>query len=289
MRRLRAEAVALLLAVVCFDATCSFAINCGDVLVGPAVFTLDDDLACPTGPALVLRDHAILRMGGHTVRIAAVATAGIVVEGTSVRLLDGMIVSSSASGALLEVDGSRHLIRNVHTTGHVTGAATGIRTAPTSREVKIARSSAEFTWDGLSPAGTAFDLGGEEHRVVGNLGRHAFTGFHLDGSRHRFVRNQATGVVIGVDVDGTGHLVARTLATLNGDAIIVAGDGHRILRNHVETNVIGIISLGANTLFRHNVALGNFPDLREDNLDCGTNIWTRNRFETVEVFGDCIE
>jgi hypothetical protein len=289
MRRLRAEAAALVLAVACIDATCSFAVDCGDVLVGPAAFTLDADLACPTGPAITLRDHAVLRMQNHTVRVDAVTTVGIVVEGTGVRLLDGTIASSSVSGALLRVDGTRHLIRNVHTTGHAQGTARGIWTLPTSRQLKITRSSAEFTWDGLSPVGTAFDLAGEEHRLVGNLASHAFTGFRLDGFRHHFVRNQAIGVVLGVDVHGAGHLVARTLVTLSGDAIFVAGDGHRILRNRVENNVSGILTLGSNTLFRRNVALGNFPDLRDDNIDCGTNIWTRNRFETVEVFGDCIE
>src|SRR5262245_29755067 len=289
MRRLVTWAAALVVAVVSLHATCSFAVDCGDVLVGPAAFTLDNDLSCPTGPAITLRDHAVLRMQNHTVRVDAVTTVGIVVEGTGVRLLDGTIVSGSVSGALLRVDGTRHLIRRIHTVGHAQGPATGISTAPTSRQIKITQSSAEFTWDGLSPVGTAFDIAGEEHRIVGNVGIQAFTGFRLDGVEHRLVRNQAIGVVIGVNVDGSGHLVSRTLATLSGDGIIVAGGGHRGLRHRVENNVIGIIALSTNTLLRHNVALGNFPDLRDDNLDCGSNVWTRNRFETVEVFGDCIE
>jgi len=289
MRRLPTGAGALEVGVVCLRATFCVAVDCGDVLVGPAAFTLDNDLSCPTGPAITLRDHAVLRMQNHTVRVDAVTTVGIVVEGTGVRLLDGTIASGSVSGALLRVDGTRHLIRRIHTVGHAQGAATGISTAPTSRQVKIVDSAAEFTWDGLSPVGTAFDLAGEEHRLVGNVGSRAFTGFRLRGVEHRFVRNQAIGVVIGVDVQGTGHLVARTLATLSGDGIIVAGDGHRVLRNRVVNNVIGILALSTHTLLRHNVALGNFPDLRDDNLDCGSNVWTRNRFETVEEFGDCIE
>jgi hypothetical protein len=288
MRSVQALATALVLIA---GAPRAFAIDCGEVLVGPATFTLDDDLACATGPAITLRDHAVLRMRNHTVRIDDVTTAGIVVEGTGVRLLEGSITSGSVSGALLHVDGTRHLIRNVdvHATRHADGAAAGIRTTATSRRVNISRSSAQFTWDGLSLFGTAFDIAGEEHRVVRNRGSGASTGFRLDGSRSRFVRNEAIGTIIGVAVNGTGHLVARTSATMNGDGIIVAGDGHRVVRNLVETNVVGILALSTNTLFRRNVALGNFPDLRDDNLDCGTNVWTHNRFETVEVFGDCIE
>lgn len=282
--------MAVVVAIVAIGVADSPAIDCGDILAGPGSFTLDDDLTCPAGPAITVGDHAVLRMRGHTVRVDDVTTAAVVIEGDGVRLLDGAITSGSVSGALLDVSGTRHVISNVHVAGHVRGVATGIRTAPTSREVAILHSAAQFTWDGLPPVGTAFELAGEEHRIVGNHGSRAFTGFRLDGSRHRFVRNQAIGTAIGVQVNGTDHLVARTLSTMNGNGIFVAGDGHRILRNRAEANVIGILTLGADTLFRRNVALGNFPDLRDDNLACGTNVWTRNRFETVEVFGgDCIE
>ena len=278
------------LAALAIGATPAAAVDCGDVLVGPATYVLDADLACATGPALTLRDQAVLRMQQHVVHLDAVtASPAVVIEGTGVRLLDGTILSDSVTGALLDVDGMAHQIRNVRALGHAAGDAVGIRTAPSSRRILIARSAAEFTWDGLSPLGTAFDLAGEEHTIVRNRASRAFRGFRLDGAGHRARRNEAIGTVVGVEVHGAAHLVARTLATLGGDGIIVFGDGHRVLRNRVESNVIGILAAGAHTLFRRNVALGNFPDLRDDTPDCGTDVWIQNRFETAESFGDCIE
>jgi hypothetical protein len=95
----------------------------------------------------------------------------------------------------------------------------------------------------------------------------------------------AVGNLTGVGIASTGGAVTRVHAAGNrGHGIGVHMPGNNVftknltLANGPYSAGIGIDQGSGDNVVRENVAIGNTFDFYDDNLDCGTNLWTANVF-----------
>jgi len=112
MARVRFVLVVILLgAIVIFAGglTLVHAINCGDILGPGGNFQLQQDLDCP-GPALTVRDGAILDLNGHIVTCGGIG-ACIALSGADAQLFDGAVLGNLHFA--LFTTGNGHTVKNV--------------------------------------------------------------------------------------------------------------------------------------------------------------------------------
>jgi len=119
-------------------------------------------------------------------------------------------------------------------------------------------------------------------RVVNN----GFSGIATETSVDLDVADvMAMGNQTGVTLGSSNGVVTRVNASVNrGHGIDVQAPGGNLvidnltLANGIYSSGIMIEQGSGGNVVRENVALGNTFDLYDDNLDCGTNIWTANVF-----------
>ena len=254
------------------------AVDCGDVLMGPAAFRLDRDLSCASPTALTVRGGATLDLGRHVVTCVA-GGIGIAVAGTAARVSNGTVTGCDVGVAL---SGEGHLVHGVR---------------------------ARFNGEGfLADTGVAGlrlrDNGAEFNRA---------SGVRLSGSRNTIARTVALGngaaaiVVVGDDnvvsrnrtngnclaggcaaayvVGGGGNQITRNLATGEdtGIALMEGTSGTVVTRNRIRFSLVSgiLVERGATAnVLRSNVVRSIGTDLVDANGACGANEWAGNSFDT---------
>jgi len=94
--------------------TYAHGIQCGDVLGPGGRFVLERDFACPqsNGPAITIRDGAILDLQGHLVTCSSGAIGCVILTGRGAQLLNGAVGAVQHENIVLKGDGG-HTVRNV--------------------------------------------------------------------------------------------------------------------------------------------------------------------------------
>jgi parallel beta-helix repeat protein len=234
-------------------------IQCGDVLGPGGRFELEHDLECPRGPAVTVRDGAILDLNGHLVQCGPVTIGCIVLTGVGAQLLNGAVRGALHENIVLEGTGG-HTVRNVTSTF----VDASIRVpSDNNRLINILADSS------FNPA---FIITGNHNLLSDNIARcfsMLFSGgcIAVTGNENRLIDNFATATAeagrgFGFRIIGNNNVLRRNRATSNEHVgIIVTGTGNRLQRN---------------------TALENPLDLQDTNGDCAQNTWEQNTFRTSD-------
>ena len=250
--------------------------------------------ACDDGTgstALTVRGPATLDLNGFTVACADLdddgqePSVGIRLVGERAKLIGrGGAVSGCPIGVSVE-EGGKHRVDGVV----VQSGEQGFRVTSSRNTLKknIAENIRERS--GFLISGTRNVL---TQNVAQDMRRGA--GFVLIGERHRMIRNrsQDNGIELpapGISVLGDKHTLMKNEVLRNsGDGISLAFSATqvKVMRNDVRFNIRnGIVAQSGaqkNTIMR-NVARNNgliagTDDLKDRNLNCGTNRWRNNDF-----------
>lgn len=139
------------------------------------------------------------------------------------------------------------------------------------------------------------------------------TGLYVQGNDNKISKTVATNSAVrGIDLIGNFNKLSKNTATDSAaHGIAVSGNGNNINGSNTNNNTaagIHVISGDANSLksnvtmrngaaegvyvgtatnssISKTVALGNALDLRDDNANCGTNLWAKSVFRTSDAGG----
>jgi hypothetical protein len=188
-------------------------VRCGQTLT--ASVTLNGDLFCPGGNALIIaKSSVVLNLNGHEIG-STVSGAGIGVEvsGTSDTVDNGLI---TGFGYGVQVFGATDTISAVRATYNRTGifeAGTGVKL---TNDV-----AAQNTFNGISSGGSGTVLTGD-HDVSNGLPTGVY-GLLLDGSKQTVTSNTAGGNGFGIYDGGFGTTLKTDTANFNhNDGIYVS-------------------------------------------------------------------
>ena len=274
---------------------------CGGTVAGRTTVVLQADIGPCDDNAGPIRVHgpATLDLNGHTITCADLdgddeLPDGIVMIGKAAKVRNGRI-QGCADGLALMGEG-RHQVKNIISQLN-TESGFDVRSDRNKVQRSIARRNQREGFRIVK----GFDI------VTGNALLHNIAennqqgGFSmLFGVRNKLIANTMT------DNNGSGFFVFVGIENQlknnrvqgNNGGIIVLGLKNRIIRNQVENNRgVGIglavdTALGTPTganLVTRNTALGNSSaDLYDDQPDCGTNKWKKNKYGTVDPVA-CID
>jgi len=242
------------------------AVTCGDILSG-GVHTLTADLICEgDGPALTVRDGAVLDLGGHMVQSAILV---ILVEGKGATLQHGIVENllSGENGIAVQVQGAGgHTITGMNAWGIERGILVVSDHNRLTNNVGagdfgfLIEGDANVLRRNTVAGSVGFGVFGDGNRLSENVTDNSpFTGFWVGGSQNILAGNRTMAVFEGLVIDGHDNLVVGNQGS-GSSAIVVSGDGNRLLRN---TAVASEIS-----------GPGGFVD---EHGDCTHNRWIGNR------------
>jgi parallel beta-helix repeat protein len=245
---------------------------CGQELDVPGDYHLVSDLGPCTGPGVVVTASDVrLTLAGHT--LSGVSTAGGCAEpqigvdvrnpATNVRVAGGT-VTGFADGVSLTAGAHASGLRVLDNCGF------GIMVAGDGARVDTSLVSGSV--DGIALC-NAWDALVTSNDVSGN-------------SRYGVLMSCGLG-------DDNGNQVVQNILRENGlpggdggGIGVFSGSDHRIAGNHIIDNFIGVYLLTtAGTTVEGNTAYRNTTDLVDDAVDCGSDTWTSNLFETDLVAG----
>ena len=271
------------------SATLAEAIECGDTLVGPGTYQLNEDLLCDeAGPGLRLTDGALLVMNGHS--IAGRSAFPLEIVGEGVRVVNGRVGGEFLIGGI-RVEGRGHRLIGLTVEQEVFngGECCGLLVTEGTEGVDITRSVIRVR--GVP----AIDLRGSGHTVSRNEISPGPLGgggsLLVDGTGHRILRNLIEGSGRIAFVEGSsGHLIARNVVRNASAGILITSNVTQLVvrRNRLENNRLeGIrVSAASQSIFSGNWAFGNGGgDLVDATSNCVTNVWRNNRAGVKSVGG----
>ena len=302
------------------------ALQCGDTIGPHETVVLDGHLGpcdASTG-GIIIQGPATLDLNNFTFLCDGSTgdgsvKGGITLEGKRAQLRNG-VVRNCLDGVVVAGQG-RHRIKDVVAVGN-----TGSGFHVISDNNTLQRNTALLNGDGFFVGsnrnkltqnnahhnqGAGYRVGNFATRFVANMLRkntatdNGFTGFLLLTVERTTLayniaaRNELSGFFI---VAERSRLTANTATANQGPGFLVAGRAHRLVKNRAEDNDgVGIHLAIFDTpggflqapaediLVTKSVAHGNGTfDLQDDNVECGTNRWRRNEFDTANPLS-CIE
>lgn len=194
-----------------------------------------------------------------------IGSTGIVISGNSSKLNRNIVHGTDSAGILINGTGNK-LVQNA-----------------------VARTE-----------GTGFSITGNANKLTKNFSaENDDEGFAVVGNDNKLAKNVAVdNGVFGVSViTGSGNSVNATVANNNGSAGIAIGlsSGNSLKSNITMGNDTGVAIVGSGTnSVSKTTAVGNTTrDLSDDAASCGTNVWSKNIFNTsiagIVVGHSCID
>lgn len=270
-------------------------VSCGDTITSNTKLTAD--LSCDTDPALTVEGPARLDLNGYTVTCESVANDGITLSGRNAKLANGRVTGCDRGVRLPSPGrnniGIQHHVSNVVAEDNSIGIAIGSFASHVVGNILINNSYAGIRL-----------LGARRTRIVNNtiIGEGSSGSFDVgiyleDGNDNNdILNNEAWGSDFGIllEYDNNENILIGNITSENGIGISVDDDGNSVIGNVAENNdqvgielVSGTFGGAENTSVSGNTALGNgIVDLQDLNIDCGTNKWQGNTFESSNE--DCI-
>ena len=234
------------------------AVSCGEeVILDGKKVVLEADLSCNGfNPVLTIVGPGTFDMDGHTITCASSASIGVLVDGSRVKLLNGVVVGNGNCDDCVRVAGDgRHTIEGIVARGCENDDGFQID----SNRNTIKNSSAVGNEFGFYTANTSESNTIRDSQAVSN----SEDGFHFSGTDHTVRDNSA---IINEDI---GFYVLGTGLKLQGNTSI----------NNVST---GIRVFEVDTRLQKNRVLDNGGyDIIDDNFDCDDNKWSNNIFGTA--------
>lgn len=233
-------------------------VTCGTVISAPGLYVLAGDTAC-TISIFIKSDDVTLNLKGHTLSNGGAA------------LITG-IVTSVGVGSPLSFTTNGTTIRN----GTITGFGTAIGLSgpigpgvPRTTNAKVQNVTLTGNVCGIY-VNYASDV------VISN---NVITGSEAAGGYGIAANDMLDSQIKNNDVADNDHGIRLSSSTDNV-----------VMKNTAIDNGIGILVAGgtADNVIKENKAKANSLDLKDLNANCGSNVWTKNKFVTSDPVG-CID
>jgi hypothetical protein len=271
-------AASILSASVAAHPLVAMAVDCGDVLVGPASVRLDRDLSCAGATALTVRDGATLNLGRHSLTCLAGGT-GVAVEGEGARVAGGVVTGCDVGVA---VEGDGHLVYDVRARFN----GLGFRADGGVEGLRLRDNSAEFNH------AAGFQVEGDGNTIASNAASgNGDAAIVVRGDDNLLSRNRTNGNCLTVGcagayvVGGSGNRVIRNTATGEETGIVLTRgtSGSVVMRNRIRYGLARgiLVEQGAEgNVLRGNMVRTVGADLVDANGTCVANDWRGNAFHT---------
>jgi len=254
------------------------AVECGDVVVGPASVRLERDLFCFGATALTVRDGATLNLGRHSLTCLSGGT-GIAVEGQGARVGGGVVTGCEVGVA---VSGEGHLVHDIRARFN----GLGFRADAGVVGLRLRGNGAEFN------QAAGFQVVGDGNTVASNVAfGNGDAAIVVRGDDNLVSRNRTNGNCLMVGcaaafvVGGSGNRLVRNTATGEETSIVLTGGASAsvVTRNRIRYGLArGILveQEATGNVLRGNVVRTVGADLVDANGTCVANDWRGNAFRT---------
>jgi hypothetical protein len=272
-------AASILSVSIAADPRVAVAVDCGDVLVGPASVRLDRDLSCAGATALTVRDGATLNLGRHSLTCLAGGT-GIAVEGQGARVAGGVVTGCDVGVAVSGGEG--HLVYDIR--ARFDGI--GFRAAAGVEGLRLRGNGAEFN------RAAGIQVVGDRNTIASNVAfGNGDAAIVVRGDDNVVSRNRTNGNCLTVGctaayvVGGSGNRLVRNTATGEETGIVLTRgtSASVVMRNRIRYGLARGILVeegAAGNVLRGNLVRTVGADLVDGNGSCVANDWRGNAFRT---------
>jgi hypothetical protein len=228
------------------------AISCNDILGPGGNFELQQDLDCPAGIGLTVKDGAILDLNGHIVTCNFPSLGPCVeLSGAGAQLLDGAVRGTLHQA--LRINGTGHTVKNVTSSRPVDDNVVVL--GDNNRLINVTATGV------INPA---FNILGNNNQLSDSIAQCfdlVFSGcINVSGDGNRLIGNY-----VGFSESNFG---------LGKPSLQISGNYNLVRRNRtISGDGNGIVVTGTGNDLRHNTALENdLVDLKDENGNCVQNL-----------------